>query len=44
MKAIYTSPHLETVSFESEKGFATSGEFDSNNRTEIFVDDEDYKL
>lgn len=44
MKLIYTPPYVGIVSFETENGFAQSGGFDVNNKTEIFTNDADYKF
>lgn len=45
-KQDYLSPQLASLSFTNEQGFCTSGggNFDVNNRTENFFDDDEYKL
>ncbi len=41
----YLSPRLVSLSFTNEQGFCLSGGgFDVNNRTEIFFNDDEYKL
>lgn len=41
----YLSPRLVSLSFTNEQGFCLSGGgIDVNNRTEIFFNDEEYKL
>ncbi len=42
MKTIYTPPYIGSVSFGTESGFAQSSGFDTNNKTEIFTNDEEY--